>query len=104
MPFVRLVAEFKPVMHAPGEPEGGYTMEIVYPSSTVKEYFKKDDQIAAIDFLAKAIKAMKQSNRKVMEQYGFQCSGCQQYEQQLERMLLRREMKATMVLVKHVDG
>ncbi|MHA1683870.1 MAG: hypothetical protein ACTSUE_23220 [Promethearchaeota archaeon] len=104
MPMVKLVAEFTQQSSNTGPGGEPFTYEIIYPSTSVKKFFKKNDLFSAMEFIQKAILAMKEANKRVLEKYGFSCFGCKFAEDELMRFLGRKDIGTMNVLIKALVG
>lgn len=104
MPFVKVVAEFRNRPGTDSTRENGFTMEIIYPSVVVKNFFKRMEVLPAIEFFQKALSALKAADERVVEKYGFSCYGTIYYQEKLERMRSKIENDHLQVTITEISG
>nr|MDO8109550.1 hypothetical protein [Candidatus Sigynarchaeota archaeon] len=103
MPMVKLIAEFKPENHDETSAGEDFDCEIMFPSTAALAYFKKSEIMPAVDFITTAIKAMHDSNDRVIQKYGFGCSSCMYYEKELRRILRTKNISTLVVTIKDIQ-
>ena len=101
MPMVKLIAEFLPKTQKSNS-LNETKFEILYPSTIVKNYFKRDEKLSAREFLKKALLAMNDANNRVIEKYGYACFGCNYYLEELENIIKRRNLFSMDVTIKEL--
>lgn len=104
MPMVKLVADFKKRSVDNVDSIPFFTCEIIFPSTIVRHFFSINEHLPVHDFVEKARLAMREANEKVKEKYGFSCFGCTYYDQKLCKMLERKDLQGSRVLVREMKG
>lgn len=102
--MVKIIAEFHAMNDDKDDDHENFTCEIIYPSAIVKNYFKIAQKLSGKTFITTAIQAMDEANKKVKEKYGFTCYGCLYYEGKLKKILERKAISRSNVLIKDIQG
>ncbi|MHA1791375.1 MAG: hypothetical protein ACTSVI_01945 [Promethearchaeota archaeon] len=107
MPIIKLVVELveNPEDHAIHDREIKQIIkEIYYPSSVVRNFFKVDEQLTGIEFIRKAMQAMKEANKAVIKKYGFPCMTCFYHERELLKLKQVLNLEKTSATIKELKG
>lgn len=101
MPIIKLVARVESPTFFEDRQD---VIEILYPSTVVKEYFQESEKMEARVFIDRAMKAMAHANELVKEKYGYGCFSCTYYSRQLTRILERQDVDSLFVRVTDLLG
>jgi uncharacterized repeat protein (TIGR04042 family) len=64
---------------------GGEERECYSPSSIVREYFARGEEMPAVEFLARSRKALAEASERVRAKYGFGCASAAAQLQEIEQ-------------------